>query len=286
MTADADPQVLRAVAEQVAVEAASVARLRRAEGVEVAATKSSPVDVVTEADREVERLIRGRLASQRPGDGFLGEEGGEVTGTTGVTWVVDPIDGTVNFLYGLPSVAVSVAALRGEECLAGAVVEVFTGVRWTAGLGHGATRDGRPLQVRPVPPMGERLVLTGFGYDAVLRGLQGRAVAALLPRVRDIRRHGSAAIELCRVAEGSADAYLEEGLSLWDHAAGGLVAREAGATVGHLPGVGGGECVLAAPSSSYDEMVALARECGFLSGGSTPRGVRPRTPGDGPGSPR
>ncbi|GAA1912937.1 inositol monophosphatase family protein [Nocardioides marmoribigeumensis] len=272
--AGADRQELRGLAERLALEAAELARRRREEGVSVAATKSSDTDVVTETDREVERLLRDRLAALRPGDGFVGEEGSSADPTEagGVSWVVDPIDGTVNFLYGLPSVAVSIAAQEDGTVVAGAVVNVFTGTSYTAALGHGATRDGRPLRVRAVPPMPERLVLTGFSYEPERRVLQGRAVASLLGRVRDIRRQGSAALELCAVAEGAADAYLEEGLNLWDHAAGGLVAQEAGARVGHHPGAGGTDCVVAAPASSYDEMVALARECGFLAGGSSPRG--------------
>jgi myo-inositol-1(or 4)-monophosphatase len=272
-----DPQELRALAERLAVEAAELARTRRAEGVEVAATKSSGTDVVTATDQEVEQLLRDRLAELRPGDGFVGEEGDDVPATDGhgVSWVVDPIDGTVNFLYGLPSVAVSVAAQvggRDGHVLAGAVVNVFSGTSFTAARGHGATRDGRPLRVRPVPPTGEWLVLTGFSYSTELRALQGAAVARLLPQVRDIRRQGSAALELCAVAEGAADAYLEEGVNLWDFAAGGLVVEEAGGRIGVHEGVGGRDCLVAAPASSYDEMVALARECGFLSGGSQPRG--------------
>jgi myo-inositol-1(or 4)-monophosphatase len=264
-----DPQVLRTVAEQVAVEAASLAKLRRAEGVHVAATKSSPVDVVTEADREVERLVRGRLASMRPGDGFLGEEGSETAASDadGVTWVVDPIDGTVNFLYGLPHTAVSVAAMVGGTTVAAAVVDIPHGSRWTAALGHGSTRDGRPLQVRAAVPMGERLVATGFNYEAERRALQGDAAARMLRQVRDLRRLGAAALDLCGVGEGTLDAFVEEGLHLWDHAGGGLVATEAGARVGAHPGVGGMDCWVAAPAETYDEMVGLARECGFLAGG-------------------
>jgi myo-inositol-1(or 4)-monophosphatase len=267
-----DPRVLRDLAEQLALEAAGLARRRRAEGVAVADTKSSDTDVVTETDREVEQLLRDRLAELRPGDGFVGEEGSDLApvGEERVSWVVDPIDGTVNFLYGLPSVAVSIAASVGGTVLAGAVVNVFTGTSWTAALGHGATRDGQPLRVRAVPPLHERLVLTGFSYEVERRVLQGRAVAALLAHVRDIRRNGSAALELCALAEGAADAYVEEALNLWDHAAGGLIATEAGATVGHHPGIGGADCVIAAPSASYDETVALARECGFLADGSHP----------------
>jgi myo-inositol-1(or 4)-monophosphatase len=272
--ADLDVRALRDLAEELAVEAAGLARRRREEGVEVAATKSSGTDVVTETDREVEQLLRDRLAAVRPDDGFVGEEGSDLAPAheDGVSWVVDPIDGTVNFLYGLPSVAVSVAAQAGGTVVAGAVVNVFTGTRYTAARGHGARRDGRPLSVRPVPPVQERLVLTGFGYEAEHRVLQARAVSALLPRVRDIRRQGSAALELCHLAEGAADAYVEEGVNAWDYAAGGLVAEEAGARLGLHEGVGGRDCLVAAPATAYDEMVALVRECGFLAGGSHPRG--------------
>ena len=274
MSDPVDVAALRAVAEQVAVEAAGLARRRWTEGVEVAATKSSEVDVVTEADREVERLLRDRLAALRPGDGFLGEEGGEaeVTAAEGVTWVVDPIDGTVNFLYGLPHTAVSVAAMVEGRSVAAAVVDIPHGSRWTAALGGGSTRDGRPLQVRDAVPMGQRLVATGFNYEAERRALQGDAAARMLRHVRDLRRLGAAALDLCAVGEGTVDAFVEEGLHLWDHAAGALVATEAGARVGEHPGVGGMPCWVAAPASTYDEIVDLVRECGFLADGSPPRG--------------
>jgi myo-inositol-1(or 4)-monophosphatase len=261
-----DLAALRAVAEQVAGEAADLVRRRRRAGVEVADRKSSPVDVVTEVDRESEALLRARLAELRPGDGLVGEEGSRTTSDTGVTWVVDPIDGTVNFLYGLPHYSVSVAAVDDRQrSLAGAVVDVVGGSVFSAARGAGATCDGVPLRVRPAAPVAERLVLTGFQYQEHVRRLQGAAVARLVLRVRDIRRMGSAALDLCALAAGRADAYVEEGLQLWDRAAAGLVATEAGATVSVLPGAGGMECVVGAPAGQYDEMLQIFTECGFLA---------------------
>jgi myo-inositol-1(or 4)-monophosphatase len=188
-------------------------------------------------DTEAEQLIRARLAKLRPDDAVLGEEGGgSTTPPAGVRWVVDPIDGTVNFLYGIPAYAVSVAAQVGGRSVAGAVVDVVSGITYSAALGHGATRHGRggvetPLQASAVESVGFALVATGFGYGAHRRGEQGRIVAAMLPRVRDIRRIGSAALDLCMVAAGLVDAHYEHGLSPWDWAAGSLIATEAGAIV-------------------------------------------------------
>jgi myo-inositol-1(or 4)-monophosphatase len=178
---------------------------------------------------------------------------------------VDPIDGTVNFLYGLPAYSVSVAAEVDGEAVAGVVVDVASRATYTAVRGGGAHRDGVPLAVRGPAPLAERLVITGFGYDPGLRALQAAAVARLLPQVRVIRRLGSAALDLCRVAEGSADGYVEEGVHTWDHAAGGLVAREAGATSALLPGAGGRTLLVCAPEHGFDELVALVRACGFAA---------------------
>jgi myo-inositol-1(or 4)-monophosphatase len=261
MTAPAD---LRTLAEEVAREAADHVRQARGGDVEVAATKSSSVDLVTETDRATERLVRALLARARPDDGVIGEEGDDRESQSGVTWVVDPVDGTVNFFYGIPEYAVSIAAQVEGRSVAGAVVNAATGVTYSAADGGGATRDGAPLRVREVPPVAERLLLTGFGYEPHQRRVQGAAVARILPRVRDIRRRGSAALELCAIAEGTADAYVEEGLHLWDYAAGALIAQEAGATVGFEPGAGGRPCVVAAPAAGYAELVSLARECGFF----------------------
>ena len=262
----AGPAELRQVAETVATEAADLVRERRRSSIEVQATKSSPVDVVTEVDRESEAFLRRRLVELRPADGFLGEEGGRGATASGVTWVVDPIDGTVNFLYGIPQYAVSVAAVDADGgSVAGAVVDVASGALFSAAVGEGATCDGRPLAVRPAAPMAQRLVLTGFQYQQHVRAVQGPAVSRLLTRVRDIRRLGSAALDLCAIAAGRADAYVEEGLHVWDRAAAGLIATEAGATVAVLPGAGGMECVVCAPSDGYDEWLEVVRDCGFLA---------------------
>jgi len=253
------------LARQVAHEAGDLVAERRRGVVEVAATKSSPTDVVTEADRAVEQLIHRRLFEARPGDGFVGEEGASSSSSSGVTWVVDPIDGTVNFLYGLPVYAVSIAARIDEQVVAAVVLDVARRECFTATRGGGAFVDGVPIVVRAVVPLSDRLVLTGFSYERSTRVLQAQAVARLLPDVRDIRRLGSAALDLCYLGAGRADAYVEEGLNDWDLAAGGLVAEEAGATVTLRPGVGGKRCVSAAPSAGLDEFVELVGRVGFFA---------------------
>lgn len=225
------------LARSIALEAGALARQRRHEGVEVAASKSSPVDIVTEADRETERLIRDALAKARPADGFFGEESGAEAGTSGLTWVVDPIDGTVNFLYGIPHYAVSIAVVEGEPdpltwtALVAAVVNPASGELFTAAAGAGAFLGDEPIRVAPAVELSQALVSTGFAYDSGERGRQGALVSQLLPAVRDIRRMGTASLDLCFVACGRANAYYERTLSPWDHAAGALIAREAGATV-------------------------------------------------------
>jgi len=266
-----DPAALRELALEVARAAAALVRERRTAGATVADTKSSAVDVVTEADRASEELIRRLLLEARPDDSVRGEEGDDHVGPSGVHWVVDPIDGTVNYLYGLPEYAVSVAAEVAGEVVAGAVVNVPTGVEYAAARGHGSTRDGVPLRVRPSPPVAQRLVLTGFGYRADVRAGQAARVARLLPRVRDIRRMGSCALDLCHVAEGTADGYVEEGPNAWDWSAGSLVATEAGARFGLLPGTLAAELgepgrvvVAAAPADGWDDFVTLLEECGFV----------------------
>lgn len=261
---------LLGLALEAAREAAELVGSLRAVGVAVADTKSSPVDVVTEADQQSEELLRRRLLGARPDDGFLGEEGEVVTGTSGVRWVVDPIDGTVNYLYGLPAYAVSVAAERDGRVVAGAVVNPAAGLEYAAHLGGGATRNGEPLRVRPAPPLEESLVATGFGYEAQVRARQAAAVGRMLPRVRDIRRVGSCALDLCAVAAGQVDAYVEEGVNPWDHAAGGLVAAEAGAVVEVWTTTGGRDLLVCAPEAAWAAFSHLVRECGFLGEQAAP----------------
>jgi myo-inositol-1(or 4)-monophosphatase len=225
------------LARVIALDAAELAARRRREGVEVAATKSTIVDIVTEADREVERLIRDRIADARPDDAILGEEGGASGGSSGLTWVVDPIDGTVNYLYGIPHYAVSIAIVEGEPdpltwtAIAGCVANPATGETFTAARGEGAHLGGHPIRVAPPVPLAEALIATGFAYAAETRAVQGAVVARLLPQIRDLRRQGTASLDLCFVAAGRYNAFFERTLSPWDHAAGALIASEAGALV-------------------------------------------------------
>jgi myo-inositol-1(or 4)-monophosphatase len=263
------PEELADLALIVAREAALLVREYGDRGVDVAATKSSDVDVVTLADQAAERLIRARLLAARPDDSVLGEEGEDVTGSTGVRWIVDPIDGTVNFLYGLREFSVSIAAEVDGEVVAGVVLDAANDRAYVGYVdpvlprGGSATRDGRPLSVRGPAPVAQRLIATGFSYSAEKRAVQAAATARLLPLVRDIRRHGSCALELCHVAEGALDGYVEEGVNLWDFAAGGLIARLAGARLVVLPGAGGTDLVVCGPDHGLDELVELARSSGF-----------------------
>jgi len=236
------PAELLAVARAIALEAGELIFEARRGAVEVADVKSSSVDVVTQVDRDAESLIRGRLAELRPGDGFLGEESGGGSGTSGLTWVVDPIDGTVNFLYGIPHYAVSIAVVEGDadpqswRALAGVVVNPATGEVFSAAAGAGAHLGEHPIRVANTVSLDQALVATGFAYRAETRAEQGAAIARLLPRVRDIRRMGTASLDLCAVACGRVNAYYERTLSPWDHAAGALIAEEAGARLTGLPG--------------------------------------------------
>ena len=234
---------LAEIALTVARRAAAFALQRRQDGVEVAATKSSLADIVTRADRETETLIRDALAAARPRDAFYGEESGGAEGTSGLTWVVDPIDGTVNYFYGIPAWAVSIAVVEGDpepstwRALAGAVVNPVLKETFTASAGGGAQFNDAPLHVNEGVDLELALVGTGFGYDAEVRRRQARFIDELIGDVRDIRRIGAASLDLCSVAAGRLDAYFERGLNPWDHAAGALIAEEAGARVA---GIGGG----------------------------------------------
>ncbi|ASD20904.1 inositol monophosphatase [Cryobacterium sp. LW097] len=237
MTPSATTELLT-LAQETAMVAGELARRRRAEGVQIAASKSSPEDVVTLADRETEALIRGLLADARPDDGFCGEESTATAGTSGLTWVVDPIDGTVNYLYGIPCYAVSIAVVEGDadpaswSALAGAVRNPAIDELFSARAGDGAHLNGRALQVTSGVPLSLALFGTGFSYDSVRRTRQAKVLHGLISQVRDVRRMGAASLDLCSVAAGRLDLYYERGLHPWDHAAGALVATEAGARVG------------------------------------------------------
>ena len=232
-------------------------------------TKSSPTDMVTEVDRSTEQLIREHLAAARPDDTMLGEEfggsagSGTGRGSTGVRWVVDPIDGTTNFLYGHPGFAVSIAAEVAGRAVAGVVRTPFPDEMFTATLGGGAYRNGAPIACGNVADPAEALVATGFAYDRHRRQRQGAVLATVVGEVRDVRRMGAASVDLCSVACGRIDAYWERGLQPWDHAAGALIASEAGARVADLGGgpVGPG-CLLAANPRLWAPLARLLADAG------------------------
>ncbi|MEV6651501.1 inositol monophosphatase family protein [Streptomyces sp. NPDC051219] len=251
------------LALEAARQAGDLLRDGRPADLGVAATKSSPIDVVTEMDIAAEKLITGFLADRRPEDGILGEEGANTAGTSGVRWVVDPLDGTVNYLYGLPTWAVSIAAEQGGETVVGVVAAPMRGETYHAVRGGGAYADGKALRCRPAPPLGQALVSTGFNYVTRVRTHQAEVAQRLIPRLRDIRRSGSAAVDLCDVAAGRLDGYYERGLSPWDLAAGDLIAREAGALTGGRPGEApSGELAVAATPGVFEPLQALLEEFG------------------------
>ena len=260
---------LETMAADLAREAGRLIVDERPDRLGVAATKSSSTDVVTVMDTRSEELLRARILARRPEDGILGEEGDSVEGTSGITWVVDPIDGTVNYLYDIPQYAVSVAACVGDtstdgawHAVAGAVYHPVLGEMFHARRGSGAFLRApsgvHALSVSGQDDLGGALLGTGFGYDADKRARQGEVVARVLPRVRDIRRAGSAALDLCAVAAGRLDVYYESGLNPWDLAAGHLIVEEAG---GKVVGPGGAaassELVVAGPASLVDQVRSL-----------------------------
>jgi myo-inositol-1(or 4)-monophosphatase len=254
----APPAELRALAEAIAREAGALLREHFARPRTSVATKSSPTDVVTEADRAAEALIRERLAAARPADAVLGEEGGAADGTTGVRWIVDPLDGTVNFLFGIPQWSVSIACEDGEGVLAGVVYDPLRDELWAAERDGPPVLDGRPLANPLRADLGTALVATGFGYAAEVRRVQAATAANLLPHVRDIRRAGSAALDLAWTAAGRFDAYYERGLNAWDWAAGELICTRAGLEIRTLdPTPPAGAGVLVAPPGLIDALVPL-----------------------------
>jgi myo-inositol-1(or 4)-monophosphatase len=243
------------IAERAAREAGTLLLERYAGPAHGLASKSSRTDMVSDADRDAEALIRGLLAAERPKDGMLGEEGSDERTRSGRRWVVDPLDGTTNSLYRFPAWVVSVALEDGEGTAVGVVHDPLRAETFTAVRGDGAALDGTSIAVSGVTRLSEALIGTGFGYDADRRAAQAEVVARVLPAARDIRRAGAAALDLCMVACGRLDGYYERGLHAWDWAAGSLVAREAGATVRPLPGEPFG--LLAASPAIVDELAAL-----------------------------
>ncbi|MEL0257041.1 MAG: inositol monophosphatase family protein [Pontimonas sp.] len=228
---------LHDVAVKLAQEAGELIVSRRAGHIEVANTKSSDVDVVTAVDKESEEFLYTRLQELRPGDGFLGEEGQVEPSSTGVTWVVDPIDGTVNFLYNIPHYAVSIAAVTGDptpgtwQVEAGAIFNPVTGELFHAARGAGSYLGERRLQIGEPPPMNLALLATGFAYSTAMRKEQVRILGQLIGEVRDIRRMGTASLDLAAVAAGRVDVYFERTLNAWDHAAGEVLVTEAGGVI-------------------------------------------------------
>ena len=258
---------LRDVAVRVATEAADLLRAvvddERAE----IDTKSSSTDMVTEMDRASEALVVRRLRELRPDDGIVGEEGADHSGTSGVVWVVDPLDGTTNYLYRYPGWNVSVGATVDDVPAAGAVVIPALGDVFSAATGHGATHNGRRLALGVPAALATSLVGTGFGYEPATRAAQARAMADLVARIRDIRRGGAAAADLCSVACGRLDAYYETGLAEWDRVAATVIAREAGARVEVRTDTDHGpDCTIAAHPDRFDELVGLLVDVGILAG--------------------
>jgi myo-inositol-1(or 4)-monophosphatase len=255
------PAQLAELAVSLAERAGVLMMQHRAAGFSVM-TKSSATDVVTDADRAVERYLVDELAQLRPGDAVLGEEGGQ-HGSSTVRWLLDPIDGTVNFMLGLPQFAVSIAAEVAGSVVAGCVYNPATGLLFHAARGHGSYLGEQRLSGPRAVPLGEAVVATGFGYDAVRRAGQGRVVAELLPRVGNLRRLGSAALDLCALAAGWVDLYYEGPLGEWDYAAGALIASEAGVALSGLDGRPAGPWLVAgAHPESAEEFFAVLTELG------------------------
>ena len=262
LSAAASPAELCALAEDVARDAGVLLRERFHGPTGPLRAKSSPTDLVSEADLAAERLIRDRLAAARPRDAVLGEEGGDrgpaAGGAGELRWIVDPLDGTINFLFGIPQWAVSVACEDGEGTLAGVVHDPLRGETFAAVRGGRPTLDGEPVEASTQDDLALAMVATGFAYDAGVRAAQAEVALRVLPRVRDLRRMGSAALDLAWTACGRYDAYFERGLKRWDLAAGALLCTCAGlavrplANAGELP-----DGVLAAPPALADTLYAM-----------------------------
>lgn len=234
--------------------------------------KSSATDMVSDADRDSERVLLDAIRAARPDDGLIAEESGHRPGTTGVVWVVDPLDGTTNYLYGIPAWSVSVACRDAEGGLAAVVHDPSAAETFTAVRGGGARLNGDPIRTTELADLPRSLIGTGFGYTPRRRTLQAAALAHVLPRVRDVRRAGSAALDLAWVACGRLDGFYEAGIRDWDRAAGLLLVSEAGGETGILdPGLDGADCVVAAGAGLYDPLCALVRSALSAAGAETDR---------------
>lgn len=256
-------QDLRAIAEDLARHAGDMALAGRKSGEVAATTKSSPTDMVTQFDQASEQLITSGLRTLRPDDGIIGEEGAEHIGTTGLTWHIDPIDGTSNFFFDIPMWAVSIGVADDHGPLAGAVYAPALGEMFSAARGHGATVNGSPIAVRHNSDVSDAMLCTGFSYRVHERPANAARVARLITQVRDIRRFGAAAIDLCFVACGRLDAYFEEHLHSWDLVAGQIIATEAGAIVTDYSGAPVRPAqVLASQPNVHAAVVALINDSG------------------------
>ena len=219
--------------------------------------KSSAVDFATQMDIASEKLIVDAILAARPNDGIFGEEGSERTGTTGITWVIDPLDGTVNYFYGMPGWNVSIAVKDAEGVQVGVVYAPTINGLWQGVKDGGSTYNGKAIACNDPIALDRALVATGLSYDIAKRTGQAELLSRLIPRIRDIRRNGAAAVDLCMVAMGALDAYYELGTKEWDHAAGGLIAQEAGALVtGRLGGEPNEEMVIAAGPALHAQLIA------------------------------
>lgn len=260
-----DPAHLASLAARIAAEAGSLLRERAAQAPRGVESKSTRSDLVSDADRDSEGLIARMLHSERPGDGFLGEETGASSGSTGVRWVVDPLDGTVNFLRGIPQWCVSIACDDDQgNGIAAAIYDPSRDEMFSAFRGGGATLNGDPIRCSAATEVARAVIATGFAYDEAERAEWGRVIASILPRIADVRRGGSAALDLAWTACGRVDAYAEIPCRPWDRAAGLLIAAESGCRFTLLPELGpSGTGVLAAPPALYEQVAAMLRNAGI-----------------------
>lgn len=256
------------LAWRAAGEAATFLHTQRPQELNVE-TKSTPTDVVTSMDKAAEHLLHERLLGERPGDGLLGEEGADQAGSTGIRWVVDPLDGTVNYLYRIPLWGVSVAAEDADagQTVVGVIITPESGEGFIGIRGRGAWRIvgdiGERMSVRSCSELSQAMVATGFGYAPRRRVSQAEVLREVIPSVRDIRRTGCAVVDFTWLARGRTDAYYERGLNPWDVAAGALIAHEAGAVVRQLDEADSGTFVAAVPEIA-DELIAALQEAGMM----------------------